>query len=89
VTGSPGEEWRGDRTAVILTPDHRVRVFISSTLEELAEERGRRRGGRSDGCTWFRCRTRRHFATARELERLLADDLAILLSESFGVRDDQ
>jgi hypothetical protein len=24
---------------VILTPDQRVRVFISSTLEELAEER--------------------------------------------------
>src|SRR5688500_7241178 len=28
-----------DRAAVILTPDQRVRVFISSTLEELAEER--------------------------------------------------
>ena len=26
----------------------------------------------------------RHFATARELERLLADDLAVLLSESFA-----
>src|SRR3974390_3869587 len=26
-------------TDVILTPDHRVRVFISCTLEELAEER--------------------------------------------------
>jgi hypothetical protein len=26
-------------TDVILTPDQRVRVFISSTLEELAEER--------------------------------------------------
>jgi predicted ATPase/class 3 adenylate cyclase len=29
----------GDRAAVILTPDQRVRVFISSTLEELAAER--------------------------------------------------
>jgi class 3 adenylate cyclase len=26
----------------------------------------------------------RHFATARELERLLVDDLAVLLSESFA-----
>jgi hypothetical protein len=26
-------------TDVILTPDQRVRVFISSTLEELADER--------------------------------------------------
>ena len=32
------EESRADRT-VILTPDQRVRVFISSTLAELAEER--------------------------------------------------
>jgi predicted ATPase/class 3 adenylate cyclase len=36
---SPGEESFADRRAVILTPDQRVRVFISSTLEELAEER--------------------------------------------------
>jgi predicted ATPase/class 3 adenylate cyclase len=36
---SPGEESLADRNAVILTPDQRVRVFISSTLEELAEER--------------------------------------------------
>src|SRR6516162_7783919 len=35
---SPGEESLADRN-VILTPDQRVRVFISSTLEELAEER--------------------------------------------------
>jgi hypothetical protein len=39
VTASPGEDSAQDRTAVILTPDQRVRVFISSTLEELAEER--------------------------------------------------
>ena len=26
----------------------------------------------------------RHFSTARELERLLVDDLAVLLSESFA-----
>src|SRR5215510_1192069 len=32
--GSPG-----DRAGVILTPDQRLRVFISSTLEELAAER--------------------------------------------------
>jgi predicted ATPase/class 3 adenylate cyclase len=36
---SPGEESPADQDAVILTPDQRVRVFISSTLEELAEER--------------------------------------------------
>jgi hypothetical protein len=38
VIASPGEQSQ-DRAAVILTPDQRVRVFISSTLEELAEER--------------------------------------------------
>ncbi len=31
--------WPEDRVAVILTPDQRVRVFISSTLEELAAAR--------------------------------------------------
>jgi predicted ATPase/class 3 adenylate cyclase len=39
MTVSPGERSAQDRPAVILTPDQRVRVFISSTLEELAEER--------------------------------------------------
>ena len=39
AAGSPGEEPAEDRAAVILTPDQRVRVFISSTLGELAEER--------------------------------------------------
>ena len=38
VIVSPGEQSQ-DRSRVILTPDQRVRVFISSTLEELAEER--------------------------------------------------
>ena len=33
VTGSPREESAADRADVILTPDQRVRVFISSTLE--------------------------------------------------------
>jgi len=39
VIASRSEESPEDRAAVILTPDQRVRVFISSTLEELAEER--------------------------------------------------
>jgi predicted ATPase/class 3 adenylate cyclase len=39
MTVLPGEDSAQDRVAVILTPDQRVRVFISSTLEELAEER--------------------------------------------------
>ncbi len=39
VTASLGGESAEQRAAVILTPDQRVRVFISSTLEELAEER--------------------------------------------------
>ena len=39
VTASPGMEPPADQAAVILTPDQRVRVFISSTLQELAEER--------------------------------------------------
>src|SRR6266487_1875070 len=104
-------------TDVILTPDQRVRVFISSTLEELAEEQAAARRAipgledefrlaagkpmllylkrpapdrepglaamidsiRSAGTASYRA-----FATARELERLLADDLAVLLSESFA-----
>ncbi|HLM20553.1 MAG TPA: DUF4062 domain-containing protein [Propionibacteriaceae bacterium] len=152
---------------VILTPDQRVRVFISSTLEELAEERAAalraiRRlhlvpvwyesGARPHppqsmyrayleqsqifvGIYWQRygwvgpgmeisgledefrlaagkpmllylkrpapnqepglsamidsireagAVSYRHFATARELERLMVDDLAVLLSESFA-----
>src|SRR5215213_6321260 len=167
VTGSPGGESSVDRAAVILTPDQRVRVFISSTLEELAEERAAARrairrlhlvpvwfesGARPHppqsmyrayldqsqifvGIYWqrygwvgpgmqisgledeFRLAagkpmllylkrpapdqepgltamiegirsagtvSYRQFATARELERLLADDLAVVLSESFA-----
>jgi predicted ATPase/class 3 adenylate cyclase len=167
MTVSPGEDSAQDRAAVILTPDQRVRVFISSTLEELAEERAAalraiRRlhlvpvwfesGARPHppqrmyrayleqsqifvGIYWqrygwvgpgmeisgledeFRLAagkpmllylkrpapdrepgltamidgiresgtvSYRRFATARELERLLTDDLAVLLSESFA-----
>ena len=167
MTTSPGEDSAQDRAAVILTPDQRVRVFISSTLEELAEERAAalraiRRlhlvpvwyesGARPHppqsmyrayleqsqifvGIYWqrygwvgpgmeisgledeFRLATGkpmllylkrpapdqepgltamiegirsagavsyRHFGTARELERLLTDDLAVVLSESFA-----
>ena len=167
MTGSPGGESSVDRAAVILTPDQRVRVFISSTLEELAEERAAARrairrlhlmpvwyesGARPHppqsmyrayleqsqifvGIYWQRygwvgpgmeisgledefrlasgkpmllylkrpapeqepglraminniretgTTSYRHFATARELERLLVDDLAVLLSESFA-----
>jgi predicted ATPase/class 3 adenylate cyclase len=166
VTVSPGEQSQ-DRSRVILTPDQRVRVFVSSTLEELAEERAAARrairrlhlvpvwfesGARPHppqrmyrayleqsqifvGIYWqrygwvgpgmeisgledeFRLAagkpmllylkhpaperepgltamidairaagtvSYRHFATARELERLLADDLAVVLSESFA-----
>lgn len=36
VIASPGRESRADRPAVILTPDQRVRVFVSSTLGEPA-----------------------------------------------------
>ena len=162
-----GGESPADQAAVILTPDQRVRVFISSTLGELATERAAARrairrlhlvpvryesGARPHpprsmyrayveqsqvfvGIYWQRygwvapgmeisgledefrlaagkpmllylkrpapdqeprlaamidgIRTAgtvsyRTFATARELERLLADDLAVLLSESFA-----
>src|SRR5215218_5949276 len=167
VTGSPSEESPGDRPAVILTPDQRLRVFISSTLDELAEERAAalrairrlhlvpvwfesgarphppRSMYRADleqsqifvGIYWQRygwvgpgmeisgledelrlaagkpmllylkrpapdqepgltamidgvraagAASYRHFATARELERFLADDLAVVLRESFA-----
>jgi predicted ATPase/class 3 adenylate cyclase len=166
VTASLGDESPADRAAVILTPDQRVRVFISSTLQELAEERtAARRAIRRLHLVpvWYESGARPHpprsmyqaylaqsqvfvgiywqrygwvapgmeisgledefrlaagkpmllylkrpapdqepaltafidsireagtvsyrvFATARELERLLADDLAVLLSESF------
>ena len=167
MTVWPGEDSAQDRAAVILTPDQRVRVFISSTLEELAEERAaalrairrlhlvpvwfesgvrphppqsmyrayleqsqifvgiywqrygwvgpgmeisgledefrlaagkpmllylkRPAPDREPGLTAMIDSIRaagatsyRHFATARELERLLVDDLAVLLSESFA-----
>jgi predicted ATPase/class 3 adenylate cyclase len=167
MTVSPGEDAAQDRAAAILTPDQRVRVFISSTLEELAEERAAalraiRRlhlvpvwfesGARPHppqsmyrayleqsqifvGIYWQRygwvgpgmeisgledefrlaagkpmllylkrpaperepgltaminsiraagTTSYRHFATARELERLMVDDLAVLLSETFA-----
>src|SRR6266480_6676616 len=167
AAASPRGEPPADRAAVILTPDQRVRVFISSTLEELAAERAAARraiarlhlvpvwyesGARPHpprsmyraylaqsqvfvGIYWQRYGwvapgmeisgledeyrlaagkpmllylkrpapdqeprlaamidgiraagtvSYRTFATARELERLLADDLAVLLSESFA-----
>jgi predicted ATPase/class 3 adenylate cyclase len=167
VTASAGGESSRDRAGVILTPDQRVRVFISSTLAELAAERAAARraiarlhlvpvwyesGARPHpprsmyrayleqsqvfvGIYWQRYGwvapgmeisgledeyrlaagkpmllylkrpapdqeprltamidgiraagtvSYRTFATARELERLLADDLAVLLSESFA-----
>ncbi len=166
VIVSPGGDSAQDRAAVILTPDQRVRVFLSSTLEELAEERAAARrairrlhlvpvwsesGARPHppqrmyrayleqsqifvGIYWQRYGwvgpgmeisaledeyrlaagmpmllylkrpapdqepglsamidgiraagtvSYRHFATARELERMLTDDLAVLLRESF------
>ena len=39
TAASPDDGSAADRAGVILTPDQRVRVFISSTLGELAEER--------------------------------------------------
>ena len=39
ATASPGGEPAAGRAEMILTPDQRVRVFISSTLGELAAER--------------------------------------------------
>jgi class 3 adenylate cyclase len=167
MTVSPGKDSAQVRAAVILTPDQRVRVFISSTLEELAEERAAalraiRRlhlvpvwfesGARPHppqsmyrayleqsqifvGIYWQRygwvgpgmkisgledefrlaagkpmllylkhpapeqepgltaminsireagAVSYRHFATAKELERLLSDDLAVVLSETFA-----
>ena len=167
AAASPRGEPAADRAGVILTPDQRVRVFISSTLEELAEERAaaRRAIGRLHLVpVWYESGARPHpprsmyraylkqsqvfvgiywqrygwvapemeisgledeyrlavgkpmllylkrpapgqeprltamldairaagtvsyrtFATPGELERLLADDLAVLLSESFA-----
>ena len=39
AAGSPGMHSAAARAGMILTPDQRVRVFISSTLGELAAER--------------------------------------------------
>jgi len=167
AAASPGTEPPGEQAGVILTPDQRVRVFISSTLGELAAERAAARravarlhlvpvwyesGARPHpprsmyraylaqsqvfvGIYWQRYGwvapgmeisgledefnlaagkpmllylkrpapeqeprlaamiesvraagtvSYRTFATPKELERLLADDLAVLLSESFA-----
>src|SRR5580692_6378298 len=167
AAGSPSEGSAAARAEMILTPDQRVRVFISSTLGELAAERAAARrairrlhlvpvwyesGARPHpprsmyrayleqsqvfvGIYWQRygwvapgmdisgledeyrlaagkpmllylkrpapdqepglttlidsiraagTTSYRTFATPRELERLLADDLAVLLSESFA-----
>jgi predicted ATPase/class 3 adenylate cyclase len=167
AAASPGTEPPGEQAGVILTPDQRVRVFISSTLGELASERAAARraitrlhlvpvwyesGARPHpprsmyraylaqsqvfvGIYWQRYGwiapgmeisgledefqlaagkpmllylkrpapeqeprlaamidgiraagtvSYRTFATPKELERLLADDLAVLLSESFA-----
>jgi predicted ATPase/class 3 adenylate cyclase len=167
AAGSPGMETAAPRAGMILTPDQRVRVFISSTLQELAAERlaARRAIARLHLVpVWYESGARPHpprsmyraylaqsqvfvgiywqrygwvapgmgvsgledefrlaagmpmllylkrpapgveprlnemldsiraagtvsyrtFATPRELERLLADDLALLLSESFA-----
>ena len=167
VTGSPGRKSAADRAEMILTPDQRVRVFISSTLGELAAERAAARRAITRlhlVPVWFESGARPHpprsmyrayldqsqvfvgiywqrygwvapgmeisgledefrlgagkpmlvylkrpapdleprlaamidtiraagavsyrtFTTARELDRLLADDLAVLLSESFA-----
>ena len=42
TTGDSNEAAADHETDVILTPDQRVRVFVSSTLEELADRAGRR-----------------------------------------------
>jgi predicted ATPase/class 3 adenylate cyclase len=167
AAASPGRESAAGRADVILTPDQRVRVFVSSTLQELAAERvaARRAIARVHLVpVWYESGARPHpprsmyqayleqsqvfvgiywqrygwvapgmeisgledefrlaagkpmllylkrpapdqeprladfldgiraagtmsyrvFATPRELERLLADDLAVLLSESFA-----
>ena len=167
MAASPGDGSAGDRAGVILTPDQRVRVFISSTLGELATERAAARRAISRlhlVPVWYESGARPHpprsmyrayldqsqvfvgiywqrygwvapgmeisgledefrlaagkpmllylkrpapeqeprlaamiddirdagtvsyrtFGTPRELERLLADDLAVLLSESFA-----
>jgi Domain of unknown function (DUF4062) len=162
IVSSGGDSAQG-RAAVILTPDQRVRVFVSSTLEELAEERAAalrairrlhlvpvwfesgvrphlpqsmyracleqsqifvgiywqrygwvgpgmeisgledefrlaagmpmllylKRPGLTamiDGIRESGTVSYRQFATARELERLLTDDLAVLLSDSLRMR---
>jgi class 3 adenylate cyclase len=167
ATASSRKESPAERAGMILTPDQRVRVFISSTLGELAEERAaarraiarlhlvpvwyesgarphpprsmyraylkqsqvfvgiywqrygwvapgmeisgledeyrlavgkpmllylklpapdqeRRLAAMIDGIRAAGTASYRTFGTPRELERLLADDLAVLLSERFG-----
>jgi hypothetical protein len=54
AAASPREGPAAAGAEMILTPDQRVRVFISSTLQELAGERAAARR-RSGGCIWFRC----------------------------------
>jgi hypothetical protein len=44
---------QGPRLSLIRTRDQRLRVFVSSSLQELAAERGVVRG-RSSSCGWRR-----------------------------------
>ena len=75
----------GDQHPVIRTPDQRIRVFVSSTLRELADERARRaRRDRADAARPGDVRARRAPAPAPRAVSLLPRSRATSSSASTG-----
>lgn len=68
---------------MIITPDQRLRVFVSSTLHELAPEREPRLAELIASIQQAGQRSYRVFSDAAELGELVAGDLAVLLTERF------
>src|SRR5881275_276637 len=73
--------------ALIRTPDQRVRVFVSSTLDELAPERAAAREAitqlRLTPVFFEEVASYQKFSTPEELRERIANDLALLLTERF------
>src|SRR5437763_11541314 len=72
---------------LIRTPDQRVRVFVSSTLDELAPERAAAREAitqlRLTPVFFEEVASYQKFSTPEELRERIANDLALLLTERF------
>src|SRR5205085_2323362 len=88
VTDSPLDGNRQSRAVptippLIRTPDQRVRVFVSSTLDELAPEREQNLHRLLDRIRAEDTVSYQKFATPEELRERIANDLAQFLTERF------